>query len=65
MIEVEHALSVIDADAQPLGVEQVSVSAAIRGRVLSEAVVAPVDLPGFRQSSMDGFALCYGQGASY
>ena len=65
MIEVEQALSLIDAHASPLGVEQVSVSAAIRGRVLSEAVVAPVDLPGFRQSSMDGFALCYEEGLSH
>jgi len=62
MIEVEQALSLIDAHASPLGVEQTSVSAAIRGRVLSEKVIAPADLPSFRQSSMDGFALCYQEG---
>jgi len=65
MIEVEQALSLIDAHASPLGVEQTSVSAAIRGRVLSEKVIAPADLPSFRQSSMDGFALCYQEGLSY
>ena len=62
MIEVEQALSLIDAHASPLGVEQTSVSAAIRDRVLSEKVIAPADLPSFRQSSMDGFALCYQEG---
>jgi len=65
MIEVEQALSLIDAHASPLGVEQTSVSAAIRDRVLSEKVIAPADLPSFRQSSMDGFALCYQEGLSY
>lgn len=65
MIEVEQALSLIDVHASPLGVEQSSVSATIHGRVLSEAVVAPVDLPGFRQSSMDGFALCYKKGVRH
>lgn len=62
MIEVEQALSLIDAHASPLGVEQLSVGASIRGRVLCDAVIAPADLPGFRQSSMDGFALCYKEG---
>jgi molybdopterin molybdotransferase len=64
MIEVEQALSLIDANATVLEVEQLAVGAALRGRVLAKAVLAPADLPSFRQSSMDGYALCYKADAS-
>lgn len=64
MIEVEQALSLIDAHATVLEVEHLAVGAALRGRVLAKAVLAPADLPSFRQSSMDGYALCFKAGAS-
>lgn len=64
MIEVEQALSLIDAHATVLEVEHLAVNAASRGHVLAKAVLAPADLPSFRQSSMDGYALCYKAGAS-
>lgn len=64
MIEVEQALSLIDAHATVLEVEHLAVNAALRGRVLAKAVLAPADLPSFRQSSMDGYALCFKAGAS-
>lgn len=64
MIEVEQALSLIDAHATVLEVEHLAVGAALRGRVLANAVLAPADLPSFRQSSMDGYALCYKADAS-
>ena len=41
---------------RPLGVERVGL-AAVRGRVLAEDVVAPVDVPGFDRSNVDGFAV--------
>ena len=40
----------------PLGVENVSLAQA-RGRVLAQDVIAPVDVPGFDRSSVDGFAV--------
>ena len=64
MIEVEQALSLIDAHATVLEVEHLAVGAALRGGVLAKAVLAPADLPSFRQSSMDGYALCFNAGAS-
>lgn len=64
MIEVEQALSLIDAHATVLEVEHLAVGAALRGRVLAKAVLSPADLPSFRQSSMDGYALCFKAGAS-
>ncbi|HXU07018.1 MAG TPA: gephyrin-like molybdotransferase Glp [Polyangia bacterium] len=44
------------ADTPPVGRERVALSAAV-GRVLSEAFVAPADLPGERRAVMDGYAV--------
>ncbi|NMM85734.1 molybdopterin biosynthesis protein [Rhodococcus sp. SRB_17] len=41
---------------KPLGSETVALHAALR-RVLAEDVVAPIDVPGFDRSNVDGFAL--------
>src|SRR5215470_12246096 len=43
-------------DLRPLGAETVLLSQAL-GRVLSRAVIADVDVPGFDRSSVDGFAV--------
>lgn len=43
-------------DLRPLPAEMVPLSAAL-GRVLAEDVVAPLDVPGFDRSDVDGFAL--------
>jgi hypothetical protein len=46
---------VLDA-VRPLGAEEVPLAEAL-GRVLAEDVVAPVDVPGFDRSGVDGFAV--------
>jgi putative molybdopterin biosynthesis protein len=43
-------------DFSPLPAEEVPLAAAL-GRVLAEEVRAPVDVPGFTRSNMDGFAV--------
>src|SRR5499427_8032405 len=43
-------------DLHPLGAETVPLSQAL-GRVLAQAVIADVDVPGFDRSSVDGFAV--------
>jgi putative molybdopterin biosynthesis protein len=43
-------------DVAPLGAETVALADAL-GRVLAEDVRAPVDVPGFDRSNMDGFAV--------
>lgn len=53
---IAQALALVLARVQPLGVEPVALEAAA-GRVLAEPVRAAVDLPPFRSSAMDGFAL--------
>ncbi|HZY83866.1 MAG TPA: hypothetical protein VFE78_03490, partial [Gemmataceae bacterium] len=43
-------------DLRPLGAEAVPLAAAL-GRVLAEDVVAPLDVPSFDRSNVDGFAV--------
>lgn len=52
----EHAARVAELLQFDLGVDSVPLSAAL-GRVTASAVLSPVDLPLFRNSQMDGFAV--------
>jgi len=56
LIALEDARALVLEHAVPLGHETVPLAAAL-GRVLAEPVSAPYDVPGFDNSSMDGFAL--------
>ena len=56
LIALEDARALVLEYAAPLGHETVPLVAAL-GRVLAEPVSAPFDVPGFDNSSMDGFAL--------
>jgi molybdopterin molybdotransferase len=56
MKSVTEALAAVLAEAAPLGLEQVHLGAA-RGRVLARPLRADRDVPPFRNSAMDGFAL--------
>jgi len=53
---VETALAWIDAHVRALGAETVTLDA-LHGRVLAAAVEAPIDVPAFDRSAMDGYAL--------
>jgi molybdopterin molybdotransferase len=54
--DVEEVLRFLEARVRRLGAEPVPLEACA-GRVLAEAVVAPVDVPGFARAAMDGYAL--------
>src|SRR5690242_7096459 len=54
--EVATALAWIDAHAQRLGSERVSIDAAA-DRVLAQTLIAPLDVPAFDRAAMDGYAL--------
>lgn len=56
LLTVEEALERILARATPLGAETVPVDQ-VAGRVLREAASSRVDLPPFRSSAMDGYAV--------
>jgi molybdopterin molybdotransferase len=53
---VEAALAWLDAQLQPLAVEDVPLRIAA-GRVLANSVVSDVDVPGFDRATMDGYAV--------
>lgn len=53
---VEDALAWLDAHTRPAGAELVPLPAAA-GRVLTQAVVSDVDVPGFDRAAMDGYAV--------
>jgi molybdopterin molybdotransferase len=61
LISVEEARERILGAVEPLSAEEVAIASAL-GRVLAEDVAAEGDLPPFRSSAMDGFALVAGAG---
>ncbi len=56
MVSVAEALRLVLEDLPVVGCERVVLSAA-RGRVLGEPVLATADIPPFRNSAMDGYAV--------
>ncbi|MDI9257628.1 molybdopterin molybdotransferase MoeA [Flavobacterium sedimenticola] len=57
MITVAEAFSILENLNFPKRIIEVSLWEA-RYHVLAETVVSPIDMPPFRQATMDGFALC-------
>ncbi|HVV57221.1 MAG TPA: gephyrin-like molybdotransferase Glp [Gaiellaceae bacterium] len=62
LLTIDEALAAVLARAPSLGAETVAVARAA-GRVLAEDAVAAVDLPGFRSSAMDGYAVRVADGS--
>ncbi len=56
MIEVDEALTLLDAAVPRLAAETVATTSAL-GRVLTEPVAAPNQIPLFDQSAVDGYAV--------
>ncbi|MGB9706190.1 MAG: molybdopterin biosynthesis protein, partial [Pyrobaculum sp.] len=56
LVTLEQASEVLYKFAKPLGEEEVDISQAY-GRVLARDVVAPVDVPPFDRSTVDGYAV--------
>src|SRR5579859_1062793 len=63
MVSVDEALQTILTYTQPLGHERVELTQA-HGRILAEDVLADDDLPGLPRSSVDGYAVIAGDGAT-
>lgn len=56
MISVKEAKNLVIENSPVLGEEKIAVSEAI-GRVISKNILAPISLPSFRQSAMDGYCI--------
>lgn len=63
MLSVQEAVQEILAGLSPLPEEIIPLHAA-RGRTLAQTITAPLDVPAFDNSSVDGFALCAADTAS-
>ncbi|GAL74567.1 molybdopterin biosynthesis protein MoeA [Nonlabens ulvanivorans] len=60
MISVENAIKLIEKEITTLKEITVSISKAL-GCVLAEDIYSPIDMPPFRQSSMDGYAFIHSE----
>jgi molybdopterin molybdotransferase len=65
MISVEEAVTIIQNTVVPLGTIEHKVVSEALGHVLFEDVISPIDMPPFRQSAMDGYALCLSEEPTY
>lgn len=65
MITVEEALKIVRETALPSTKTEMRSVAAAAGYVLTEDLVSPIDMPPFRQSAMDGYALHLGDSNQY
>ncbi|MCC7455282.1 MAG: molybdopterin molybdotransferase MoeA [Crocinitomix sp.] len=58
MVSINQALKLIDSQVKLSARENVVLTEMV-GRILAEPLYAPLDLPPFRQSAMDGYAINY------
>ena len=65
MIAVEEAIDLVLKNSFPLEKTEILPINQCLNRNLAKAVKAPIDLPSFRLSSMDGYALCLHHSNSY
>ena len=65
MISVEKALTIIQGVTRFIGKTEVIPVDKALGRITSEDILAPFDLPPFKQSIMDGYAICLHRNPNY
>lgn len=58
MVTVEEAKELIEASVFPLAIKEVNVVEAL-DYFIAESIVAPISIPSFNQSAMDGYAFCF------
>lgn len=64
MIAINEAFSILEATAIPLNEKDVSLNEGLN-LVLAATVFSPINMPPFRQSNMDGYALVLHDGLDY
>jgi len=64
MVSVQDAFSILQSNLPDLQETEYSLVQA-RKHVLSQTLFSPINMPPFRQSAMDGFALCLHDGLHY
>ncbi|MFB9054325.1 gephyrin-like molybdotransferase Glp [Formosa undariae] len=64
MIPVEHALHIIDGTVVAEHIKKVKIAKSL-GYILAEDISAPINMPSFRQSAMDGYAIIWSDSTHY
>ncbi len=64
MISVEEALNYIDAAKVNLETGKIPLSASLN-KILAADVISPINMPPFRQSAVDGYAVCFNGSLTY
>jgi molybdopterin molybdotransferase len=64
MIQVSEALSIITDNSKKMPVRTIKVSKSL-GYIVAETVHAPIAMPPFRQSAMDGYAFTHSKNQKY
>jgi len=64
MIQVKEALSLITQNSSRMPIRKIKVSKSL-GFILAEDIYSPINMPPFRQSSMDGYAFSYTESKEY
>ena len=65
MISVEQAIEIVNSKSRSTQKTESKNLSAARGHILFEDVVSPINMPPFRQSAMDGYALCLNGNTEY
>ncbi len=60
MIQVGQALSIITENSCKMPIKKIKVHKSL-GFILAETIYSPIDMPPFRQSSMDGYAFSFSE----
>ncbi|MFN4226693.1 MAG: gephyrin-like molybdotransferase Glp [Candidatus Ratteibacteria bacterium] len=58
LISVKEAIDIVLKETEILGAEKVKIINSI-GRIIAEDIISPFDMPPFRRSAMDGYAIKY------
>ncbi|CDF78373.1 molybdopterin biosynthesis protein MoeA [Formosa agariphila KMM 3901] len=64
MISVQQALHIIDTTKIVHHIKKVKISKSL-GFILAEDILAPINMPSFRQSAMDGYAIIWSDNTDY
>jgi molybdopterin biosynthesis enzyme len=64
MISVQQAFSILQANLPTLPEVEISLFQA-RKHILTQSLFSPINMPPFRQSAMDGYALCLHNALEY
>lgn len=65
MISVQQAINIVEENIKPLHISEIRKLGQATNFTLFEDIIAPINMPPFRQSAMDGYAVHINEDSSY